>query len=325
MLDLPASPAAPPAHWRLAPLPDAPLCEAHPDQLVQAGAHQHIAASPALLAALGHSEAPGLVCAWDSSGAAWRLRRCAVAAARPLWWVQAVADSRARLFARLRGLLGLELGGCVLHELRGPLNALSLHADLLERLLGHGDPAANAPRARNSAEVIRERLRELRQRQDGAVALWLGEPAPGAAALARLVEDSLRLLRGHLSLHEVRLRSEALDSIGTAQLPRGAAEAQLALIALLVAACAGARRSRTAAGEAEVLLVAGTGGPGLSLEIQAAFDGAALGRGLAGTDGDGLLAALALLLEPSGLRLEADAGLGLVRLVLGWDGAAAGP
>jgi hypothetical protein len=321
MLDLPASPAAPPPHWHLAPLPDAPLCEAHPDRLVHAGGHDPVAASPALLAALGQAGAPEFVFAWDSSGAPWRLRRCAVASARPLWWLQALADSHARLFARLRGLLGRELNGCVLHELRGPLNALSLHADLLGRLLSGDDAAANAPRALNSAEVMRERLRELRQRQDGAVALWLGEPAPGGAELARLVEDSLRLLRGHLSLHEVRLRSEALGSIGGARLPRGAAEAQLALIALLVAACAGARQNRGADGAAEVLLVAGAGAAGLSLEIQAPYDGAALGRELAGTGGDGLLAALALLLEPSGLRLEADGGLGLTRLTLGGEAA----
>lgn len=326
MLDLPAAAAPAPPHWHLAPMPDAALYQVQAQGLIGVDDHDCLAATPGLLAALARPDAPGaLLLAWDSSGAAWRLRHAGAAAGPPLWRVQALADSRAGLLTRLRGTLGRVLAGCVLHELRGPLNALSLHADLLTRLLGEDDPGASLPRALNSAEVMRERLRELRQRQDGAVALWLDQPAAGGgAALARLVGDSLRLLRGYLALHEVRLRSEGLEAIGAAQLPRGGTEAQLALLGLLVAACAGARRNRTTTGEAEVLLVAGARPPGLCLEIQAPFDGQALGRELDGAADGGrqagdevALAALALLLEPSGLALEADAPLGLARLTLG--------
>jgi hypothetical protein len=312
MLDLPAAASIPP-HWQLAPLPDAVLCEAHPDRLLHAGGSEPLAASPALLAALDRADAAPLLLACDSSGAVWRLRRCAAAAARPLWWVQSLDDSRAQLCARLRRLLGRELAGSVLHELRGPLNALFLHADLLERVLSNGDDLV---RARDSAGVIRERLRELRQRQEGVVGLWLEEgPAPGGAALARVIEDSLRLLRGHLALHQVRLRSEGLESIGASRLVRGATAAQLALLALLLAACAGTCHNRTAQGEAELLLVAGAGPQGPSLEIQAPLDTRALARELH-ADGEELLAALALLLEPAALRLETDATLGLTRLSL---------
>jgi signal transduction histidine kinase len=329
MLDLPAAAAPAPPHWHAAPMPGAALYQAQAQGLVRADGHDSLAATPGLLAALARPPAADtLLLAWDSSGAPWRLGHAGPAGGPPLWRVQALADSRAGLLERLRSVLGRELAGCVLHELRGPLNALSLHADLLARLLGEDEPEASLPRALNSAEVIRERLRELRQRQDSAVALWLERPEAdgGAAALARLVGDSLRLLRGYLALHEVRLRSEALEAIGTAQLPRGGTEAQLALLGLLVAGCAGARRNRTATGEAEVLLVAGARPQGLCLEIQAPFDGQPLGRELAGGGHDGrqagqagdssVLAALALLLEPSGLRLEADAALGLVRLTL---------
>jgi hypothetical protein len=318
MLDLPPAQAPPmPPHWRLAPMPDAPLCLAQPRRLLDQGGHQALAASPALLAALAAPVETGTtLAAYDSSGAAWRLRHAGFDTSQPLWRVQALADSRAGLFAALRGLLGRQLAGGLLHELRGPLNALSLHGDLIERMASSGEPAASAPRILNSAGVMRERLRELSRRQDALVALWLGEPASGGAGLRQLVDESLRLLRGHLSLQEVRLRGDGLDCIGEACIAGGAAAAQLALFALLLGACAGARHNRVAAGEAEVLFVATLEDRILTLELQAPYEFQALGRELAGTDSAGLLAALALLLEPAGLRLEASPELALTRLSL---------
>lgn len=314
MLDLPPRSAAPlPPHWRHAPMPDAALCQAWPDRLLREG--HPLAASPALLAQLAApGQAGATIAAWDSSGTAWRLRRAAVDAVQPLWRIQSIDDSRERLLVALRGLLGRRLTGSVLHELRGPLNALSLHRDLIERVLAGGDLAASAPRLQGSAGVIRERLRDLAQRQDAAVALWLGEPVPGGVELKRLVEDSLRLLRGHLSLQEVLLRSEGLDALAGVHLARGAVEAQLVLIALLLAACAGALRNRVGGGEAELRCVAALEQGRWSLELQAPCEATELGRELADTDGEGLLAALALLLEPSGLRLEAQPELALTRL-----------
>jgi len=131
-----------------------------------------------------------------------------------------------------------------------------------------------------------------------------------------VVEDSLRLLRGHLALQEVRLRSEALHLIGTTRLQGGAAAARLALMALLLMACAGAIQYRDADGGSEVMMQAFTDGRTLSLELQAPVDGQALGREAADTDGAGLMAGLALLLESAGIALEADPGQALTRLSL---------
>lgn len=318
MLDLPAPQSPPlPPHWRLAPMPDALLCQAQPQRLLHHGGHESLAASPALLAVLAAPAAAGItLAAYDSSGAAWRLRHTGFDTRQPLWQVQALGESRARLFAALRAVLARQLSGCLLHELRGPLNALSLHRDLIERMVAAREAAANTARILNSAGVLRERLRELGQRQDAIVALWLGETAPGGGELKRMVEDSLRLLRGYLSLQEIRLRSEGLERIGEARLRRGAAEAQMTLLALLLAACAGARHNRVGDGEAEILFVAALAGPVLTLELQAPCEGQALGRELAGTDGAGLLAALALLLEPSGMQLEASSEQAFIRLSL---------
>jgi len=313
VLDLPPAGTTAPPHWRLAPLPGAPLYQPQAERLAPLAGHAALAASPALLAALALPAAPGqLLSACDSSGAAWRLRR--IDQDRPLWAAQAVDESRARLLTALRGLLGGRLAGSVLHQLRSPLNALSLHAELIERSLSNGERPGAAQRALESAAVIRERLRELGRRQDAMAALWFG--GDEGAGLAVVVERSLGLLRGYLSLQGVHLRGVGLDALGGAQLPRGAAEAELALITLLLAACDGARHNRVGESEAEMLLAAESGAHGVSLELQAPSEADALGRELAETDGAGLLAALALLLEPSGLRLEVRPEQALTRLLL---------
>src|SRR3546814_4423772 len=52
-----------------------------------------------------------------------------------LWRAQALNDSRSRIFTRLRCLLSSRLSSQFLHDLRNPINALSLHADLLARMV----------------------------------------------------------------------------------------------------------------------------------------------------------------------------------------------
>jgi len=318
MLDLPsADAAATPAHWREAPLPGAALLLARRDRLIRADRHEPVAAAPALLARLAAAAGDGdVVVAYDSSGAAWRLRHAGAAGELQLWQAQSLDDSRARLFSRLRGMLGQQLSESVLHELRNPLNALSLHADLMARLLSG---SAQLERAQPSLDVIKQRVGDLRRRQDAAVGFWLGDAALAEAACADLrhvVEDSLRLLRGHLALQDVRLRSEALHLIGSTRLQRGAAQARLALMTLLLMACAGARQFRDADGSSEVMLQTFIDGHTLILELQAPVDGQALGREAADTDGSGLMAGLALLLESAGIALEADPGQALTRLSL---------
>ncbi len=318
MLDLPSTEAdAAPAHWREAPLLNAPLLLAGRERLIRAERHEPIPASPALLARLGQPAAAGeMLVAYDSSGEAWRLRHAGAAGEMRLWQAQSVNDSRARLYSTLRGLLAQRLTECVLHELRNPLNALSLHADLLARLLLEG---AQVERSLPSVEVIRHRVGDLRKRQDAAVMLWLGDAALAEAAgsdLAEIVDSSLRLLRGHLALQEVRLRSEALQLIGAMRLRSGAAQTRLVLMALLLMACAGAKQYRTADGSTEVVIQAGVDGHTLILDLQAPLDGRTLGRELADTGTAGLMAGLALLLESAGIALEADPAQALTRLSL---------
>lgn len=320
MLDLPSTEAAAaPAHWRRAPLLNAPVWLARCDRLIRAERHEPIPASPALLARLGRPAAAGeMLIAYDSSGEAWRLRHADAAGELQLWQAQSLSDSRARLFSTLRGVLGQQLTECVLHELRGPLNALSLHADLMARLLSAG--AQQVQRALPSVEVIKQRVGDLRKRQDAAVMLWLGDVAQAEAAgadLGEVVDSSLRLVRGHLALQEVRLRSEALQLIGSTRLRQGAAQTRLVLMALLLTACAGARQFRTADGSTEVVVQASIEGRTLVLELQAPIDGGTLGRELADTDTAGLMAALALLLESAGIALEADPVQASTRLSLG--------
>ena len=318
MLDLPSTEAdAAPAHWREAPLLNAPLWLAGHERLIRVERHEPIPASPALLARLGQPAAAGeMLLAYDSSGEAWRLRHAGAAGEMRLWQAQSVNDSRARLYSTLRGLLAQQLTECVLHELRNPLNALSLHADLLARLLSEG---AQVERTLPSVEVIRHRVGDLRKRQDAAVTLWLGDAALVEAAgadLAEIVDSSLRLLRGHLALQEVRLRSEALQLIGATRLRNGAAQTRLVLMALLLMACAGAKQYRTADDSTEVVMQAAIDGHTLILELQAPIDGQTLGRELADTGTAGLMAVLALLLESAGIALEADPAQALTRLSL---------
>lgn len=319
MLDLPAADlAAAPEHWRHAPLPNAPLWLARQDRLIRGEHHESVPASPTLLARLNRPAAVGeVLVAYDTSGEAWRLRHAGDAGAETrLWLAQAVTDSRARLFSTLRSVLATQLTECVLHELRNPLNALSLHADLMARVLAGGGPVE---RALPSVEVIKQRVGDLRKRQDAAVALWLGDaaqPEMANADLRAVVDESLRLARGHLALQEVRLRSEALDLIGAARLRSGAVQTRLALLALLLMACAGAKQYRGADGGAEVLVQAIGGGNTLILELQAPLDGQALGRELADTDTAGLMATLALLLESAGIAIETDPLQAVTRLSL---------
>ncbi|MBV8062608.1 MAG: hypothetical protein JOY51_03385, partial [Nevskia sp.] len=173
---------------------------------------------------------------------------------------------------------------------------------------GQADAAA---RALHSATVMRQRAHELGARQDAVAALWLGAADTGGAELGTLVADCLHLLRGRLSAQQVRLHATGLDALGAARLPRGASAARIALLALLLAAGAGAHDSGAAA-----VTVRGSVADGAALlEVQAPLQTQALACELGGT-GEDLIAALALLLEPCGLRLEVSAEPALSRLSL---------
>lgn len=313
-LDLHGESSAARWYWRKAPLPDAPLVLIGAGGLHRLGDERLWPASPRLLAALGaQAGSNGAVLAADPSGAVWRLRHAGAAGGQQFWQIQELAESRRRLLADLRRVLASRLYGHVLHELRNPLGALSLHADLLSRLLSEVGPPASADRCRTSVEVIRQRLRELSERQNAAVSLWLEDQTadgPQPVELDRLIDASLRLVRGYMSLQEVRLHAETLQAPSALRLPGHAAALQLTLLAALLAACAGAKQ----AGTDQVVVASSSAGGSVGLEIRSALDGEALARELAGSAGDSLLAALALVLEPTGITLHPNPEQAVLRL-----------
>jgi signal transduction histidine kinase len=311
MLDF-APQSAAKASWLEAPMPDAAVCLALDDGLVRLD-HEPVSVAPLLLQSLNAGGAAGrLILACDSSGESWRLRHDGTAGAARLWRLQSLADSRRLLFQRLRGVLAPELAGRVQHELRNPLNALSLHADLIARLLQKNGsaPAAIGP----SVEVIRQRLQELERRQDAMLALWLAPPEAAEAppSLGAVLDETLRLLRGHLSQQNIRAYGDNLAPLDAVPLRGAAAPVRVSLLALLLMAAAGARQYPAANGSARIDLAGAEG----ALELQAPLDGQPLGRALGDCDTGCVLAGLALLLESAGLRLEADARQGLTRISL---------
>lgn len=285
--------ASAPAHWYSAPLLQAPLYESDADGLRGVDSPLRIAVAPALNVTLLATTAGGIVIAQAADGGIWRLQRVPVTAV--LWRVQALDESRRAGFLALRAAAAARLTAQVLHELRNPMNALSLHGDLLGRLLTPGAPVHE--RAGNSLKVIRDRLQDLGSRQNHAVQFWLGDfdaADEPPVAIAFVVDEVLRLLRGLFVLGEIRLNGTSLDVLDTAARPRSGAALRLALIVLLLSAYD--RACNAAQGDArEVRLHVSTDGAGLMLACEAPC---------------GLLqvpdvaAQLALLLEAEGASLQ---------------------
>lgn len=244
-LDVPVSPTPPvPPHWQAVPLPDADLHRFDERGLRGLGARHALAATPALLAALATAGDGALVFA-RAGEETWRLQRCDAGLCR----VQALADSRQRIFTQWRAHLAARLSAQILHELRNPMNALSLHADLLGRLIGGPQPERGAA----SLQVIRERINELGARQNALVALWLATAADEPAVeLPRRVEENLRMMRGHFALQEIHARVSGLERLGRCRPPRRGAPLELALIGLLLLAADAVVATRVDEGSAEL-------------------------------------------------------------------------
>src|SRR3546814_19589949 len=107
------------------------------DEALQPIVHAHpLAITAALCNMLANAAADDTVLAIDEDFAPWRLRK--VGGSDELWRAQALNDSRSRIFTRLRCLLSSRLSSQFLPDLRHPINALSLHAALLARLVAIG-------------------------------------------------------------------------------------------------------------------------------------------------------------------------------------------
>jgi signal transduction histidine kinase len=306
--------SATPPWWTAAPLPDAALYVARRNGLDSLDGRSAAAAEPELLEILSADGSPGqIIFARDASGETWRFRRRWAAGQAQLWQLQSLEDSRERLHVRLRSLLGSRLVDRVLHELRNPLNAVSLHADLLERILQETPPAELRQRASPSVEVIKRRLQELRRLQDAAALRWLAgaDPEGAPTGFGAVVADSVRLLRGGFSLQNISLRAESLDRLDRLPLNRGASRVQMVVIALLSMAAAAVQHTKGADDDGELVL---RGCDGAALELAAPLDCRSLGHDWVEADTAATLAGLALLVEPDGLHLTVSTQPPLVRL-----------
>jgi signal transduction histidine kinase len=317
---LSASPLTAARHRLLAPMPDAQLFA-----LRDGGLHGYEVAGSVRLAPpvarrlLEDGPAGHVFHLADNTGEPWRLRRCAGGTAAVMWRFQSLEHSRCRLLERLRAALAPKLAAQVLHELRNPMNALSLHADLLVRTLPKTEDAVQRARAEASVQVIKTRLADLSQRQDAMVALWLSLSQPGlqspASTVAAVLENSLQLLRGLYALHDVMLRVEDLDRITAGPELPATQNLHLVLIALLAMACESAARNPEPAREVLLQVIEGPEAR-LQLELGPTVDGTTLAAALGADRHDGALAGLSLLLESEGMELLQDSQQGPVRLSL---------
>lgn len=224
--------------------------------------------APALHETLAKAAAGETVFASDEGDAAWRLRK--VVGSDALWRVQAVADSRSRIFTRLRCLLSSRLSSQFLHDLRNPTNALSLHTDLLARLVTMPDAAE---RSAVSLRVIRERLTELTRRQSALVSLWLATPAAETDTSTQgIMENAVRVVRGFGALHEIHLRADEVDALNACAGLRAPVHVEVAFIGLLMLAYQCALAAKPKAPHELALAFSLTADHRVSLKIPVSID-----------------------------------------------------
>jgi signal transduction histidine kinase len=309
VLTLWTPPGGPPGHWQRTAMPDARRYRFDGRQLAASDRGSALAIEPGLAAMLAN-RADGITLCAQAGRQLWRLRALASPDAQPLWLAQPLTDSRARILLRIRASLGARLSAQLLHELRNPMNALSLHTDLLSRLIASPDTLA---RAAGSLQIVRERLNDLSARQNAMVGLWLAPVTDEnrSANLQELIEKALRMIRSHFSLHEIRGRAVGLERLATAPAVRLDTRLEIVLIGLLLLACDNlvAQRGGNAADEVVIEATAPTGAGGLpSLCLRAPMPP---GRQASGFDWQyrdasvaEVLDEFALLLDGSGLRLR---------------------
>lgn len=213
-------------------MPDADWHELRGAELLPLDYAKPLVISAELQTTLASAPAESTILACNQSDALWRLRK--IAGRDSLWRAQALADSRSRIFTRLRCLLSSRLSSQFLHDLRNPTNALSLHVDLLARLVTMPNAAE---RSGVSLRVIRERLTELTRRQSALVSLWLATPAADCdTSTQAIMENAVRVVRGFGALHEIHLRADELDSLNACATLCAPVHVEVAFIGLLMLA-----------------------------------------------------------------------------------------
>lgn len=313
MLDLPSSTSrANPAHWLLAALPRAQVCQLGTAGLLQLETGSTTKLSAPLRQAL--HEAPATdrtLVVVDPAGAPWRLRRAATGAP-DIWMLQSLADSRRIALQDFRGVYAARLASSLLHELRNPLNALGLQCDLLGRTLKTLTNADALTQGMARVSQMKDRLRDLLERQNSMVGLWLSAPERSEVQpkLARQIDEALRLLRSYGSQREVRLQADGLAGLDRVATPLDSLSFGIVLIALgllaIDSAAATARPDEGAQVELQTIPGSDIDGIPASLQIRAHFAASALPAELQLKNFDEWLATLALLLDAQPIELSAS-------------------
>ncbi|NKF23466.1 HAMP domain-containing histidine kinase [Solimonas marina] len=255
----PAGGAAPLSHWTRVAMPGAPVYRFDAGALSPCDDGETLELDAALQAQLTAAPDAALLMAMRGD-VPWRLRRCR--RERSLWFAQPLADSRQALLSATRSYLASRLSAQLLHDLRNPMNALSLHTDLMSRLVASAETAG---RASGSLQVVRERLNDLSARQNAMVELWLAPVADDVRApgLQILIERVLRMIRSHYALHEIRGRAAGLERLAACEAVTLDARLEIVLIGLLLLAC-------------DNLVMLGSGVGEIVIEALDAADGAAM-------------------------------------------------
>ena len=239
-----------------------------------------------------------MIGAIDGAGCLWRLRAAGLCGNQAIWLAQSLADSANALLSALRDALMPRLADAVLHELRNPLNALTLHLGLLESLLAsRAEPARLEP----GVQALRKRLTELDALHRSLAQGWFQHEVPvdGVSAIAL---HAVKFMRSHLSARGIALRGEELAALEQWKVPARALE--WVLYALLVMTTA------------EEVVLRGADG---ALELHSPLDTGLLWPDSAQTPEEHL-AGLALVLEKHSIALavlpenRGDGGVGGVRL-----------
>lgn len=285
-------------------MPGAAACLLAADALIDLASGKRIAVSPRLTRALKEKNA-GLIVAVDAAGEPWRLRPGAASAGAGAWLVQALHRSRLEILSGLRSRMTTRLAPSVLHELRNPLNALTLHCDLLGRSLKKPAADAGAQAAARLAQM-KERLKDLNQRQDAVGLLWLAAPEEDSAPcpFATLLDESLRLLRNECARRELRMSPETLAVLDPVVVGSGRVAFQLALLAAGLWAIDAHAAQVDAAREIRL-----RGMPGPALELQAPIAAPRARDSALPVNGEPVsanerAATLSLLLEESGIAVS---------------------
>jgi nitrogen fixation/metabolism regulation signal transduction histidine kinase len=164
------------------------------------------------------------------------------------------------LFSTLRSRLAARLAPQLQHELRNPLNALSLHSDLLLRMTSTLEPAL-AARMSNSLKAIKTRIADLQQRQDDYVTLWLARPEGLARCrLAETLTAAQAVLRPLLAHQEITLDWSSIEACRDLTIALDRSALHLLLVGLVTAAVEDAHDDGLAAVEWQVKATPAQGG-----------------------------------------------------------------